>query len=264
MESAASPYEQYYLHTETLSVVMPAYNEGSHIYGNLLQTSRELAVFATNYEIILVNDGSLDNTGEEAGRAASEDSHIRVISYEPNRGKGAAIKEGILNAMGEYIAFCDADLDLSPSQLQSFLYELEKQDADIAIGSKMHRDSRVDYPVLRKIMSLGYYTLLRMLFQLHTKDTQTGLKLFRGDTIKPIMEHIETNGYAFDIEILATAARHDKKIIEMPVEVVFSRKEDHAGSRIRIGDILKMFSDTLAIRKKLGGKSGKSNKTGIS
>lgn len=254
MESTANPYEQYYLHTETLSVVMPAYNEGSHIYDNLLQTSTELSVFATNYEIILVNDGSLDNTVEEARRAAIEDTHIRVISYKPNRGKGGAIREGILNAIGEYVAFCDADLDLSPSQLRGFLYELEEQDADIAIGSKMHRDSKLDYPLFRKIMSLGYYVLLRMLFKLHTKDTQTGLKLFRGDTIKPIIEHIETSGYAFDIEILATATNLDKKIIEMPVEIVFSRKKESAGSRIHITDILKMFSDTLAIWKRLRSK----------
>lgn len=251
MEVTANPYEQYYLHTETLSVVMPAYNEGSHIYDNLLRTSTELSVFATNYEIILVNDGSLDNTEEEARRAAVEDTHIRVISYKPNKGKGCAIREGILNAAGEYIAFCDADLDLNPAQLRGFLYELEEQDADIAIGSKLHRDSKLDYPISRRIMSLGYYILLRMLFKLHTKDTQTGLKLFRGDTIKPITEHIETNGYAFDIEILATAAKLDKKIIEMPVEIVFSRREERTGSRIRIIDILKMFSDTLAIRKRL-------------
>lgn len=251
MEPNANPYEQYYLHKDTLSVVMPAYNEGSHIYDNLMKTSTQLAVFANNYEIILVNDGSLDNTEEEARRAAKTDSHIRVISYSPNRGKGGAIREGILNAIGEYIAFCDADLDLSPAQLRGFLYELEAQDADIAIGSKMHKDSKLDYPLSRRIMSMGYYILLHILFHLDTKDTQTGLKLFRHDTIKPIIENIQISGYAFDIEILATAARHDKKIIEMPVELIFTRRDENSGSRISIKDVCKMFSDTLAIRKHL-------------
>lgn len=254
MEATANPYEQYYLHKDMLSVVMPAYNEGSHIYDNLIKTSELLSVFASNYEIIAVNDGSLDQTESEARRAASQDTHIHVISYTPNRGKGCAIREGILSANGEYIAFCDADLDLNPAQLRGFLYELEEQDADIAIGSKLHKDSKLDYPLSRRIMSFGYYTLLRMLFNLHTKDTQTGLKLFRGDTIKPIIEQIETNGYAFDIEILATAVKYDKKIIEMPVEVVFTRKDDTSGSRIGITDIFKMFSDTLAIRRRLRAK----------
>lgn len=253
MEAAESPYEQYYLHKETLSVVMPAYNEGAHIYDNLLAASRQLAVFAANYEIILVNDGSTDNTEQEAQRAAQKDTHIRIISYTPNRGKGSAIKEGVSHAEGEYIAFCDADLDLKPSQLRAFLYELDEQDADIAIGSKLHRDSKVEYPLSRRIMSIGYYVLLHLMFHMDIKDTQTGLKLFRGDTIKPIIQDIQTAGYAFDIEILARAASHDRKIIEMPVEVVFTRNDDKKkkGSRIGFQDALQVFSDTVAIKKRL-------------
>ncbi len=251
MEQYETSYEQYYLHQKTLSVVMPAYNEGEHIYDNLKQTSTQLASFADHYEIILVNDGSLDCTEAEAKKAQREDAHIHVISYTPNKGKGAAIREGILNATGDYIAFCDADLDLRPAQLRGFLYELERQSADIAIGSKMHKDSKVNYPVSRKIMSIGYYALLRILFHLHTKDTQTGLKLFRRDTILPIIENIQTSGYAFDIEILATAAKHNQKMIELPVEVVFTRNADEKGSRIGLKDIVKTISESLANRKRL-------------
>lgn len=251
MEANANPYEQYYLHKGILSVVMPAYNEGTHIYDNLRSASDQLCVFATNYEIILVNDGSTDNTEAEAKRAAAEDSHIQVISYMPNRGKGGAIREGILHAMGEYIAFCDADLDLKPAQLRAFLYELDEQDADIAIGSKLHKDSKLDYPLSRKIMSIGYYVILHTLFHLHIKDTQTGLKLFRADTIRPIMQDMHTNGYAFDIEILATAAMHNKKMIEMPVEIIFTRTNEHKGSRIGFKDALKVLGDTMAIRRQL-------------
>lgn len=251
MDTTANPYEQFYLHKELLSLVMPAYNEGPHLYQNLIKTSQLLSVFASHYEIIVVDDGSTDHTRAEAERAAGEDSHIQVISYTPNRGKGAAIREGVLHASGEYIGFCDSDLDLNPAQLRGFLYELEAQDADIAIGSKLHPDSQLDYPRSRRIMSYGYYLMLKALFHLETRDTQTGLKLFRGDTIRPIMQHIQTNGYAFDIEILATAAKKNKKIIELPVAVVFTRDQDASGSRIHVSDIFRMICDTLAIRKRL-------------
>lgn len=251
MDTTANPYEQFYLHKEMLSLVMPAYNEGTHIYDNLLRTSRTLAVFASNYEIIIVDDGSTDNTCSEARHAASDDEHIKVISYTPNKGKGGAIREGVMQTSGEYIGFCDSDLDLDPAQLRGFLYELEEQDADIAIGSKLHPDSQLDYPKIRRVMSYGYYVLLKLLFHLNTHDTQTGLKLFRGDTIRPIIKHITTDGYAFDIEILATAAKKHKKIIELPVEVVFTRDQDDSGSRIRIRDIFRMILDTFAIHKRL-------------
>ncbi len=244
-------YQSYILSNAKLSVVMPAYNEGAHIYDNLKKTSRILETFANTYEIIAVNDGSKDNTELEIKRAAEDDSHIRLISYSPNRGKGSAIRQGFLEANGDLIAFLDSDLELSPELLQGFLYELVHQDADIVIGSKMHKDSKLNYPLSRKIMSWGYYMLLRLLFHLHTKDTQTGIKLFKRETVIPIMQNLQTCGYAFDIEILATAKKNGKKIIEMPVEVKYTRNDVPGGMRIRIQDILRMFTDTIAIKKHL-------------
>ena len=119
----------------TLSVVMPAYNEGAHITDNLLETNRVLSGFVKRYEIIAVDDGSADNTAECIRRAEMQDTHIRGISYQPNGGKGHAIRTGIAAAEGRYIAFLDSDLELPPILLKRFLKDMKEQDADIVIGS---------------------------------------------------------------------------------------------------------------------------------
>lgn len=234
-----------------LSVVVPAYNEAAVIYDNLIHISEVVADFCPSYEIIVVNDGSTDNTFAEIMRARREDHAIKLVNYRVNRGKGGAIKEGINFASGEYIAFLDADLDLPAEQLEGFLHTIIEQNAEIVIGSKMHKDSKIDYPPLRKIMSYGYYFLLKILFQLDLKDTQTGIKLFRADILKPIANMLETTGYAFDIELLARASAYGFDIVEMPVTVNYTHGEDNGATHIRIFDIMDMFFDTIRIYLKL-------------
>lgn len=228
-----------------LSVVMPAYNEGRHIYENALKTSNILAGFRKNYELIIVNDGSTDITKQEAARAAMEDSHIQLVSYKKNGGKGKAVMEGVKAAKGAYIAFLDADLELPPEQLKNYVKVLDEHQADVVIGSKMHKDSQIDYPLARKAMSLGYYCLLRILFHLKIKDTQTGLKVFRAEVIKPIIPLIKTKGFAYDIEILVAVNCRGYRIKEMPVQLVFTR--NNGMGRIQLSDIINMFGDTFKI-----------------
>lgn len=228
-----------------LSVVMPAYNEGDAIYENLRAASSCLQEFCPDFELVVVNDGSSDQTGEEIARAAAEDIHIKEVSYEKNQGKGNAIREGVRAASGDIIAFLDADLDISPSHLKRYMQEMEKQSADIVIGSKMHKDSELEYPASRRFVSFCYYVILKTLFHLNVKDTQTGLKLFRAEVIKGIIGMVRTSGYAYDIEILAIAARFGYRIVEQPVTLKYTRKE--AFGRIRLKDILKMARDTLFI-----------------
>ena len=230
---------------QKLSVIMPAYNEGEHIFNNLMTTCTCLNGFCTGYELVVVNDGSSDRTYEEIMRAASADPHIKVVSYEKNRGKGHAVREGINAASGKIIAFLDADLDISPSHLKGYLNEMERQAADIVIGSKMHRDSRLDYPLSRRLVSRCYYVILKILFRLNVKDTQTGIKVFRAEVIRRIIGLIRTGGYAYDIEILAVAARFGYRILEQPVTLKFTRKE--AFGRIRLKDIQRMAKDTFSI-----------------
>lgn len=239
-----------------LTVIIPAYNEGKHILDNLLYTSQVLSKFVKGYQILVVNDGSSDNTLEMVSEAACRDASIAYVSYEKNHGKGYAIRTGVNHAEAEFIAFLDADLELNPTMLRYFLKALNTMDADIAIGSKMHKDSMLDYPVSRKIISIGYFLLLKLLFNLNLKDTQTGIKLFKGNVIKPICADLCTNGFAFDIEILATASKMGYKILELPVTLKYSRnKHGIEKSKVSVKQIFCVFRDTLRIKKILKNKT---------
>ena len=180
--------------------------------------------------------------------AASKSPHIEYISYSKNKGKGGAIKEGVKLANGKYIAFLDSDLELSPTMLKEYISQLKSQNAQIAIGSKLHKNSKLHYPITRRIMSFGYYILLKFMFKLNIKDTQTGIKLFEQDIIKPICNNLTTTGFAFDIEILATASKKGYKIIEMPITLNYSR-DSREKSRMSIKTIVNVFKDTIRIKK---------------
>lgn len=233
------------IYEKKLSIVIPAYNEGERIYENLLEMSKLLSSFVTDYEMIVVNDGSKDNTEVEIRRASETVKNIVPAGYQMNRGKGGAIKEGVKCATGDYIAFLDADMDLSPMHLKDFLAKMEETSATAVIGSKMHKDSKVNYPLPRKIMSLGYFLLLKMLFRLNIKDTQTGVKLFEADALKKVMRLVSTDGFAYDIEILALICASGGTIVEMPIELIFQRT--NGWGRIRLSDVMEVAQDTMKI-----------------
>lgn len=128
---------------------------------------------------------------------------------------------------------------------------MKEQDADIVIGSKLHPESKLHYPMLRKIMSYGYYLMLKMMFHLNTHDTQTGIKLFKKEVIKPIVGQMQAEGYAFDIEILAMAAKDGRKICEAPIELNYSRDDSKGGRRIGLKDVAKVFKETVEVRKRV-------------
>lgn len=231
---------------EFLTVVMPAYNEGSAIFKNALSTSTILSARWESYEILIVNDGSADNTYAEICRAAEYDSHIVPLTLNHNEGKGRALCHGTQHAKGSLVAFCDSDLDLNPGQLADFYAIMCDEHLDSVIGCKLHPDSNVDeYPFHRKIISLGYYLFLRVLFRLKVRDTQTGLKLFRAEAIKPVMEIILVKRFAFDIEVLAVLNSRGYRLGQAPIEMQYQR--GRFGSRIKFKDIINMAWDTMAI-----------------
>lgn len=232
-----------------LSVIVPCYNEEENIYKNILKMSKIISGFYNNYEIICVNDGSKDNTKKELTKASKKDKKIKLISYDENKGKGHALKVGTEKAKGELIVFIDCDLELPPLYIKKYLTIMDNTDADVVIASKMHKDSVINYPTTRKILSFCYYLLLKLLFNLRVKDTQTGLKLFKKEAIKKVMEVTEIEGFSFDIEILSIINRLGYKIVDAPIKLNFTRQ--HAMGRIKLKDITKMFSDTIKIFCKL-------------
>ena len=220
-----------------LSIVMPAYNEEKLIYQSIMKTLDIVSGFVREIELIAVNDGSKDNTKAEILRAVRKDKRVRLVTSDKNRGKGNAIISGVSQAEGKYIAFVDADLELNPAQLEGYLKKMLDDNADVVIGCKFHKGSKLKYPFKRKVISMCYY--------LNVKDTQTGLKVFKAEAIKPVGHLIRTSGFAYDIELLVAVHRRGFKIAEMPVEVVFVR--DKGVNRIGIKDCVRAFADTWAI-----------------
>ena len=227
------------------TVIVPAYNEGERIRENLIEIADTLKPSCDDYEILAVDDGSKDNTKEQILAASSADPAIKYAGYDKNRGKGNAIKHGVGLASGDIIGFIDADLDISANHLVTYLKHMNESGCDVVIGSKMHPESKLNYPPIRKFVSLGYYTILKILFGMRIKDTQTGIKIYKGDLIRKVVPKLRVKGYAFDIEILALCAGLGGRIDEMPVEIVYRRERSFG--RIRIMDIVRMFFDTVGI-----------------
>ncbi|WP_135611783.1 glycosyltransferase [Methanococcoides sp. AM1] len=231
-----------------LSVIIPAYNEGHHICNNLLKIHNELKIFCNSFEIIFVNDGSSDNTLEEAIKAAEKADNIKIISYSKNQGKGHAIVEGYKAASKGLISVLDADLDISPKQIKPLLEKVAETGADFVVQSKRHPDSIVKgFPVKRRFLSRSYNMAIKMLFDLPVSDTQVGVKIYSKDVVDTIMPMLSVKRYAADVEQLVIAHKHGYKIEECPVHIDF----DPSGDRMTFDDILNIAKDTASIYYKL-------------
>lgn len=188
-----------------LSVVLPAFNEQDGVGLTLRALQETLASVDNPHEIIVVSDGSTDDTVDRALALAATDPCIRVLEYSPNRGKGHALRVGSSAARGAWVAWLDADLDLDPTAIPAMVKLAESEQFDALVGSKRHPDSVVDYPLRRRIGSRMYQGALRTLFDLHIRDTQVGLKVFRRDVLEETLPRVLVKRYAFDLEVLAVA-----------------------------------------------------------
>lgn len=203
-----------------LSVVIPAFNQQETIIRDVKNIEETLRALGYKYEIIVVDDGSKDDTAKKASSIKS--AHIKVLSYEINQGKGHAVRYGMMQAKGDIIGFIDAGMDIHPNGFEMLLNHMEWYNADIIVGSKLHPVSKVNYPIARKILSWGYRWLTRRMFGFKIRDTQVGLKFFKQKVVKDVLPRLLVKAYAFDIEILAVAYRLGyTRIYEAPVEINF-------------------------------------------
>jgi glycosyltransferase involved in cell wall biosynthesis len=222
-----------------LSVVMPLHNEGARITPNVEQTMAVLRMLGP-FELILVNDGSSDNSADEIARLAEKFSGEVVSLDIPHSGKGEALRRGAHAAHGEFVVFIDADLDLPPEQILFFVAIQRVKKADAVIGSKMHPDSTVDYPLIRRVYSLGYFVLVKFLFGLPVRDTQTGLKLVRRDMLLQALDKTESRGFTLDLELLVRLVQLGAVMVEAPVVVHHSMKFGGIGLPV----VWQIFRDT--------------------
>lgn len=228
-----------------LSVVMPAYRQEKTIVEDIARIESSVKkIFPQDYEIVVVVDGRVDKTYERLGQITSP--YVKKFAYENNRGKGYALRFGVSRASGDYIVFLDAGMEINPEGIGMLWEHLKWYRADIVIGSKRHPASKVNYPFLRRLTSFGYQLLVRLLFGLSVRDTQTGLKIFRREVLEKVMPRLLVKRYAIDIEILAVANYLDfGRIFEAPVDVTYHFADlTHASS---LKPIWRMFLDTLAV-----------------
>jgi glycosyltransferase involved in cell wall biosynthesis len=225
--------------------VVPVYNGGKEIVDNVGVIRRAVTAELADgdVEVIVVSDGSIDGTDERL-LAARSDVGMRVIHYDRNLGKGYAVKIGALAADGRWIAIVDADLDLDPAAIPSYLDVARREDLDFAIGSKRHPDSVVHYPRSRRVASWAYQQLNRLLFRLEVRDTQVGLKVFRREVADEVVPLLLVKQFAFDLELLAVArALGFERIREMPVRLDYRFTGSGVGSRA----VVRALWDTAAV-----------------
>lgn len=237
--------------TKPISVVIPCFNEGKTIFQNIKEINGYLARKFSSYEIIAVNDGSMDNTLSEL-RLVQQEVPVEIINNEINEGKGKVVRDGILVGNNEIVMFLDADLAIPIEELEKFMEEIEKGN-DLVIASRFVPGLKILKPVLwhRKIME-RVFRILRMIILNSWKiqDTQCGFKVFRRDAAQRIFAMTTINRFAFDAEVIFIAKKFGYAIKELPISL-----QNPLRSHIRIlRDPINMFFALLKIRfNDLGG-----------
>jgi O-antigen/teichoic acid export membrane protein len=224
-----------------VTVVVPYYNPGPRFRPNLDRLVDVLSSSGTSFEVIAVSDGCTD--GSEECLAGLDERVVRCVTLPRNRGKGQAVRVGLAMGRGRYLGFIDSDGDIDPAFLVPFLALVDLYEPDVVLGSKRHPLSNVDYPGLRRLYSWGYQQLVRVLFRLNVRDTQTGLKLVRRDVLAEALPRMVEKRFVFDLELLVVARRLGfSRFMEAPV--TFAQRFT---STISLRSVWPMLVDTLAI-----------------
>ena len=229
-----------------LSVIIPVYNEQSRITYTLEKLTSFLNEQTFKWQILIINDGSTDNTENIVEEWMQKDPRILIESI-PHQGKGIAIKTGMLSSSGSYRFMCDADLAMPINELSKFLEAAEKN-YDIVIGSRQISGSnRIGEPLLRHIMGRVFNILTRLLLIPGIHDTQCGFKCFSAKAANQIFPAQKIKGFAFDTEILYLAYQRKLSICEIPITW-----HHHSDSKVNIiKDSIMMFKDILLIRLRI-------------
>ena len=230
-----------------ISVIIPMYNESRIIADTAKTVSEYMSENFEDYEVIFSDDGSSDRSADIVNELGLCD--VKAIRYDKNRGKGYAVRQGMLDATGDICIFTDADLAYGTSVIGEAVNMMESHDsADMLIGSRnIAKNGYEGYTFLRKIMSKTYIKVLCVMGGFKLSDSQCGFKAFRQDCVKAIFSECTVDGFAFDFEVILRALKHNKKIIEMPVKII-----NHRESSVRpMSDSVKMLGDLSKIKKQI-------------
>ncbi len=237
-----------------ISVVLPAYNEARRLppYLELVRTYLE-GRFPERYEVIVVDDGSTDGLDRVLERLAAGWPRLRSVRHPVNRGKGAAVRTGVLAARGDLVLFADAD-GATPIEEEERLAEAIRAGADVAVGSRLlDRDpARCARRWYRGLAGRLFAALARRLLGLTVRDTQCGFKMFRREAARQVFEQVRESGYLFDLEVLALAARLGLGVAEVPI-----RWTEVPGGRFRPArELPRILVELVRLRRRLRSRRG--------
>ena len=232
-----------------LSIIVPAYNEEQRLPPTLDRLYAFLQTQQLRWEIVVVDDGSRDGTCSVVEDAMLRIPHLRLVKQVPNRGKGAAVRRGMLAARGQLRVMCDADCSMPPEQLPRLLAPIIACESEIAIGSRYVEGAKSDIkqPRYRVLWSRLCNKVIQRSLVPGVRDTQCGFKAFTAEAARDLFGRGRIDGWAFDLEILALARRRGFAIAEIGVEW-----SDDGRSRVNpLKDMWKVIREALTIRKNL-------------
>ena len=231
-----------------ISLIIPMYNESSIIHEALNTFSSYMAETFEDWELIFVDDGSADGCGDAVIAAHKKDKRIRLCRYTPNRGKGYAVRTGVLAAEGDLIIFTDCDNAYGTEAIGRLEKTLRESDADIIVGSRnLSKDGYEGYTLLRKLASKTYIKVISIAAGFKLSDSQCGIKGFSRDIAKKIFSNCEVDRFAFDLEVILIAMKLKAKIAEMPVKII-----NHRESTVHVfRDSIKMLRDVRIMKKRI-------------
>lgn len=228
-----------------LSIVIPAFNEAVRLPSTLRDLRAFLDRDGRRAEVIVVDDGSTDGTSDAVRRVEAEDDRVRLIRLPQNRGKGYAVRTGVVNAAGHLILFADAD-GATPFPELARLEANLRQGARIAIGSRGLRDraTHVEARLYRRVAGRLFHAVVRLYAIRGFTDTQCGFKLFDAGAAHDLFSRMRMSGYSFDVEVLLMATRAGYRVAEVPVNWTHQ-----PGSKVNVvRDGVRMALDVLRIR----------------
>jgi len=225
-----------------ISIIIPAYNEEEKIEEIIRRVANVISKVTEEYELIIVDDGSEDGTYDKAVKISAQDERVKVLRNGRNVGKGYAVKHASKHVTGKTVTVVDADMEIDPEQIRQYITILKEY--DMCIASKRHPKSVYRAPVVRKMLSIAFNKLVRLMTGVKFADTQTGLKAVRAEPFKKIMDTILVKRYAYDVEMLAVAQLLKLKIAELPVKI-------EQKSRFSLKAVMYMLIDLLGIAYRL-------------
>lgn len=231
-----------------VSLVIPMYNESSIIDVAIKTFSEYLKSKYEDWELIFVDDGSKDGCGDAVRKASETEPRIRLEGYPDNRGKGCAVRTGMLAAKGDIVVFTDCDNAYGEDAVGRMIDMFSESKADIIIGSRnLSKDGYKDYTFIRKLASKTYIKVIGIVVGFKFSDAQSGIKGFRREAAQKVFRNCEVDRFAFDLEAIMIAQKAGFKIEEMPVTII-----NHRESKVRVlRDAFKMLSDVRKMKKRI-------------